>query len=294
MAGVDYVENPDSFSLYEKSNGDNIGVFGDDHEVSYGGKGKLPANEDPAEINRAKRVEKKQYISDYVEGLLEKDKDLHVYVEAPSEVVTTRDHGVNRGFAQTRALREYDDDFKRRIHNIDKRNGGKVIPHDLYFNEKKTMKDFNTAADLVRKYVSDRAPEMLKKLERDIRVAKHEYGRDDASKQHALRLMMNTAVEADMIKVIRQNPDNASHMLFYVGSKHKDNVEEEFLDKPRVSGLKTLYKRRAKLNDPIAVSRFIDDSDDLPKGTDLPEGASDDLPEDLAGIDSRDLFFNQN
>jgi hypothetical protein len=256
MAEVDYVENPDSFSLYKRDNGDNIGVFGDDHKVSYGGQQPDPRNADVSEVSRAKRVTEGTYVSDYIESLLKNNNDLHVYVEAPDEVVRAGPDGVNDGLLSTMSLAGIRG-IGRRVHNIDNRNSDDVIPHDLYFKEGLTKKDLTLAETLVRRYVSDRAPEMINQFEQDIQKARGEWRGNDDDKRDALNILMRTVVDADMIRTIKQNPHGARDMLFYVGGGHKDAVERDFLDKPRVSGVEALYKRRATIDDPIPVTRFI-------------------------------------
>ena len=234
MAEVNYVMAPDSFSLYHRPDGGEVGIFGDDHSIVNG--------------NDARAIP----VSQYIRRRLEVNPDLHIYAEIP-------EGGVSRGYANTeldnvrRLSKNASFPHRNRIHNIDNRFNEDIISSDLYeHTSKRSVRDVGL---IVKDYVDEKAPELLPLFRRERTRAMEEISDnpDQEDVEFAKDILMNVMVDADAVDVIKTNPHGSRDMLFYVGSGHKNGIET-YLDNP-ASGHTLLYKRTAQPQVPLAISR---------------------------------------
>jgi hypothetical protein len=253
MAEVNQVNVPQSFSLYERPDKSNIGLFGDDHEYQYGQEDPNPLDDSIEEQHRSARVQSSHDVTSYIESIAEQDPNLHVYVEAAPHVIERGvHHRANPHMLTTLGL---EDLFPGRIHNIDRRHGRAVIPDRIYKKQNKTKQDFDDVVGLVRRYVQTRYPAYVPMFEEVKREAELEFeAGDDEQIEWSYERLMDAAIEADVLRTIDNNPDNARDMLFYIGNGHKRRVDRFLNTHPTI---RNLYRRDALHNDPIAVSRFL-------------------------------------
>lgn len=236
MAGVDYVMAPDSFSLYHRPDGGEVGIFGDNHMVLNG------------------RTTRAIPVSRYILRRLEANPDLHVYAEMPTGASSYAE-SENKQLSALHGMKQTygNSGIYARLHNIDQRFNPTIISDELHEDE--SPESFGRVADIVRRYVRRKAPEILPVFDKELQDAEDELPSDDDPDtiQHAKKLATNPMVEANAVNVIKNNPHNARDMLFYVGSGHKNGMET-YLDNPAFRHT-LLYKRNASLTEPLAISR---------------------------------------
>jgi len=212
MSRFQTVMTPKTFSLYRRPNGREIALFGDDHGIKNG--------QDGTSISITKFIKKR----------LAENPNLHIYGEI-GKGSSIYPESENKELERLRSLmKDKKHKNKDRIHDIDIRFRNRVISQDLFDDE--DPESYVDVANRVSDYIEQTAPEIMPEFRSTEDYIEEELLPEATSEDLSVikETYMRPLLDAEAVRIIRDNPDQAGDMLFYVGDAHRESIETNFLE----------------------------------------------------------------
>lgn len=249
---MDGVIGPETYALYRRRNdGLEIAIFGDNHQVMHGTAG-VP-------------------VSEYIQRSLHAKEGLHVYAEIPPPLpgFKTAPGSANKELQKVRQAQKHHR-FAGRIHNIDfrdtidTRNLQQIATHVRAYVMSKGIDTETQTLMMEQEELNSQLLQEIHELRQDLKAktplhllpvipigkerAKylaeiHSLSSDVSDAEEVfLNQALDPVIEADIIHIIKYNPDRAESILFFIGDKHREVVQKHYLQTEIARGrLECLY-----------------------------------------------------